>query len=160
MAVGSPSCVQSAMLAPHVAALIRCVETLATGDVNIRIQLPPVLTPLRQILDRILQGTPGDNVMWARLVRCPVTSCRCSGPTCREVDSILVQFPEMNGRRSPGGLENATKRLETETPRVSSPWGRAVRRPRSATDERGTAPFRCPSKSPPPPCPCSPCSRP
>ena len=30
------------------------------------------------------------------------------------MDSILVQFPEMNGRRSPGGMENATKRLETE----------------------------------------------
>ena len=57
-----------AMVAPHVAALIAWLETLDRGNVAVHVQLPPVLTPLREILDQILRGQPGDVTMWARLV--------------------------------------------------------------------------------------------
>ncbi|CAE7341641.1 unnamed protein product [Symbiodinium microadriaticum] len=56
------------MVAPHVAALIAWLETLDRGNVAVHVQLPPVLTPLREILDQILRGQPGDVTMWARLV--------------------------------------------------------------------------------------------
>ena len=48
-----------AMVAPHVGALIRWLETLDQGNVAVHVQLPPVLTPLREILDMLLRGQPG-----------------------------------------------------------------------------------------------------
>ena len=57
-----------AMVAPHVAALIAWLETLDRGNVAVHVQLPPVLTPLREILDQILRGQPNDVATWARLV--------------------------------------------------------------------------------------------
>ena len=55
-------------IAPHVAALIEWLETLDRGNVAVHVQLPPVLTPLREILDQMLRGQAGDAASWARLV--------------------------------------------------------------------------------------------
>ena len=57
-----------AMVAPHVGAIIRWLETLDQGDIAVHVQLPPVLTPLREILDLLLRGQPGGTTLWARLV--------------------------------------------------------------------------------------------
>ena len=49
------------------AALMAWMQTLPQGDVAIRIQLPPVLEPFRQVLNKVLDGrtTVED---WAQLV--------------------------------------------------------------------------------------------
>ena len=41
---------------------------MAGGNVAVHVQLPPVLTPLREILDMLLRGQPGGTAEWARLV--------------------------------------------------------------------------------------------
>ena len=63
-----PVIVSYAMVAPHVEALICWFGTLEQGDVAVHIQLPPILTPLREILCDILEGRPGGPEMWAKLV--------------------------------------------------------------------------------------------
>ena len=65
---GGETCWPYAMVAPHVAALICWFSTLEQGNIAAHVQLPPVLTPLREILDGILAGTPGGPQTWARLV--------------------------------------------------------------------------------------------
>ena len=57
-----------AMVAPHVSAIIRWLETLDQGNVAVHVQLPPVLTPLREILDLLLREQPGGTSIWARMV--------------------------------------------------------------------------------------------
>ncbi|CAE7616582.1 unnamed protein product, partial [Symbiodinium necroappetens] len=63
-----PVIIPYAMVAPHVEALICWFGTLEQGDVEVHIQLPPILTPLREILCDILEGRPGGPEMWAKLV--------------------------------------------------------------------------------------------
>ncbi|CAE7517228.1 unnamed protein product [Symbiodinium microadriaticum] len=46
-----------AHVAPHVAVIVTWLNTMASGDVRIHAQLPPLLTPLREILNMILEGT-------------------------------------------------------------------------------------------------------
>ena len=57
-----------AMVAPHVSAIIRWLETLDQGNVAVHVQLPPVLTLLREILDLLLREQPGGTSIWARMV--------------------------------------------------------------------------------------------
>ncbi|CAE6957057.1 nipblb [Symbiodinium sp. CCMP2592] len=49
-----------------IADLLRWLETLDQSDVAVHIQLPPVLTPLREVLNSILHG--GTNTNWHQLV--------------------------------------------------------------------------------------------
>eukprot|EP00439_Symbiodinium_sp_Y106_P055166 s2748_g7.t1 len=60
-------CISYGMLEPHVAALMDWMSMLPAEDVAVRIQLPPVVTPLRGILERILLGTTSTDD-WASLV--------------------------------------------------------------------------------------------
>ncbi|CAE7709541.1 unnamed protein product, partial [Symbiodinium necroappetens] len=46
-----------AHIAPHVGVVVTWLNTMAAGDVRIHAQLPPLLTPLREILSMILEGT-------------------------------------------------------------------------------------------------------
>ena len=68
LAEGSASCVPYAMIAPHVALLLQWLDTLQTGDISVHIQLPPVLTPFREVLNHILNGDALPPEMWAKLV--------------------------------------------------------------------------------------------
>ena len=60
-------CISYGMLEPHVAALMDWMSMLPAEDVAVRIQLPPVVTPLQGILERILLGTTSTDD-WASLV--------------------------------------------------------------------------------------------
>ena len=57
-----------AMVSSQVAALIEWLDTLDRGSIAVHVQLPPVLTPLREILEQMLRGQPGNAATWARLV--------------------------------------------------------------------------------------------
>ena len=78
-------CISYGMLEPHVAALMDWMATLPTADSAVRIQLPPVVTPLRGILERVLRGTTGADD-WAALVvhgEPTSTPSRCGRHSCR-----------------------------------------------------------------------------
>ena len=89
-----------AMVSSQVAALIEWVETLDRGSIAVHVQLPPVLTPLREILDQMLQGQPGDATTWARLVAvAEAFEALISGDTLTHPADVLGQ--SQGGTASP-----------------------------------------------------------
>ena len=88
-----------AMVSSQVAALIEWLETLDRGSIAVHVQLPPVLTPLREILDQMLQGQPGNAATWARLVAvADAFEALISGETLTHPSDVLGQ--------SQGGMES------------------------------------------------------
>ena len=65
---GGDILVPYAMVAPHVSALIEWFGTLEQANIAVHVQLPPVLTPLRGVLNDILAEKPGGTAMWAKLI--------------------------------------------------------------------------------------------
>ena len=55
------------MLEPHVSAIMDCMRALPSDDIAVRIQVPPVITPLRGILEHVLHGSATADD-WASLV--------------------------------------------------------------------------------------------
>ena len=68
LAQGGENQVSYAMVAPHVAALIEWFGTLEQANVAVHVQLPPILTPLREVLNEILSGNPCGTTQWAKLI--------------------------------------------------------------------------------------------
>ena len=76
-------CLSYGMLEPHVAALMDWMSMLPAEDVAVRIQLPPVVTPLRGILERILLGATSTDD-WASLVAvAEAMAALCTGEPAR-----------------------------------------------------------------------------
>ena len=50
-----------------VAAVVRWLESLLPGDITLHMQLPSILSPLREVLNAILDGSARGSI-WARLV--------------------------------------------------------------------------------------------
>ena len=89
-----------AMVSSQVAALIEWLETLDQGSIAVHVQLPPVLTPLREILDQMLQGQPGNAATWARLVAvAEAFEALISGETLTHPSDVLGQ--SQGGTESP-----------------------------------------------------------
>ncbi|CAE7686569.1 unnamed protein product [Symbiodinium necroappetens] len=89
-----------AMVSSQVAALIEWLATLDRGSIAVHVQLPPVLTPLREILDQMLQGQPGDATTWARLVAvAEAFEALISGDTLTHPADVLGQ--SQGGTASP-----------------------------------------------------------
>ncbi|CAE7223678.1 unnamed protein product [Symbiodinium sp. CCMP2592] len=84
-------CVTYGMLEPHIAALMSWMQTLPMDDISMNIQLPPILTPLRGILEHVLDGTAGA-ADWATLVAAVPHG---DSPFCSYVTSAN---PSTNGR--------------------------------------------------------------
>ena len=115
LALGGNRCINYAMVAPHVAALLRWLETLQMGDVAVHIQLPPVLSPLREVLNVILEGGTMDTNLWARLVAVGEALCDLvSGNTLAHPADVLLQ--------AGGGVESALVQNRDMIPE----WYRAV----------------------------------
>ena len=55
------------MLEPHVSAIMDWLRVLPSDDIAVRIQVPPVITPLRGILEHVLYGSATADD-WASLV--------------------------------------------------------------------------------------------
>ena len=68
LAQGGEVRISYAMVAPQVAALIDWFGTLEQANVAVHVQLPPILTPLREVLNEILSGNPGGTSQWAKLI--------------------------------------------------------------------------------------------
>ena len=68
LAQGGEVRVSYAMVAPQVAALIDWFGTLEQANIAVHVQLPPILTPLREVLNEILSGNPGGTSQWAKLI--------------------------------------------------------------------------------------------
>ena len=115
LALGGTRCIPYAMVAPHVAALLRWLETLQMGDVAVHIQLPPVLSPLREVLNVILDGGTMDASLWARLVAVGEALCDLvSGYTLAHPADVLLQ--------ANGGVESTFVQNHDMVPE----WYRAV----------------------------------
>ena len=72
-------CISYGLLEPHVAALMDWIAMLPADDIAARVQLPPVLTPLRGVLERVLQRRTDSND-WAALVAvAEAMAALCSG---------------------------------------------------------------------------------
>ncbi|CAE7762655.1 unnamed protein product [Symbiodinium sp. CCMP2592] len=48
------TCISYGQLEPHVAALMQWLSSLHAGNIAVRVQLPPILEPLRRVLNKIL----------------------------------------------------------------------------------------------------------
>ena len=60
-------CISYGMLEPHVSAIMDWLRVLPSDDIAVRIQVPPVITPLRGILEHVLYGSATADD-WASLV--------------------------------------------------------------------------------------------
>ncbi|CAE7226564.1 unnamed protein product [Symbiodinium sp. CCMP2592] len=61
------SCISYGQLEPHVAALMQWLSSLHAGNIAVRVQLPPILEPLRRVLNKILDGATTTED-WALLI--------------------------------------------------------------------------------------------
>ena len=103
-------CISYGMLEPHVAALMDWMSMLPTEDVAVRIQLPPVVTPLRGILERILLGATSTDD-WASLV---AMAALCTGnQLTHPADVVAINT---------GGIESTL----VERVRGSEDWEMAI----------------------------------
>ena len=50
-------CITYATVAPMVADIVRWLEILLPGDITLHLQLPSILSPLREVLNAILDGS-------------------------------------------------------------------------------------------------------
>ena len=60
-------CITYATVAPMVADVVRWLESLLPGDITLHLQLPSILSPLREVLNAILDGSARGSI-WAQLV--------------------------------------------------------------------------------------------
>ena len=103
-------CISYGMLEPHVAALMDWMSMLPTEDVAVRIQLPPVVTPLWGILERILLGATSTDD-WASLV---AMAALCTGnQLTHPADVVAINT---------GGIESTL----VERVRGSEDWEMAI----------------------------------
>ncbi|CAE7520046.1 nipblb [Symbiodinium sp. KB8] len=85
------------------------------GDVAVHIQLPPVLSPLREVLNVILEGGAADAGLWARLVAVgEALHDLVAGNTLAHQADVLLQ--------ANGGVESALVQHQDAIPE----WYRAT----------------------------------
>ena len=67
-------CTSYGALEPHIAAIMDWMQSLPADDISVRDQVPPIITPLRGILEHVLGGTASADA-WANLVAVAGKTC-------------------------------------------------------------------------------------
>ena len=119
-------CISYGLLEPHIAALMDWMATLPADDIAVRVQLPPVLTPLRGILERVLRGRPDSNDLAALVAVAEAMSALCSGnQLAHQADVVAIaaggfDSPLMEGGQGPEAWETAVLLLQQLAKKVSN----------------------------------------